>query len=86
MALVQRRLGITWSIVAIVLGAVLSAGFASQALVVASTTAFLLSKFADLAVYTPLQGRRFMLAVIAVVGLVVDSMVFLWLAFGTLDF
>lgn len=86
--LVQRRLGITWSVVAIALGAVLSAAFAPPALVVASTTAFLLSEFADLAVYTPLQRRRFMRAVIAssIVGLVVDSMVFLWLAFGTLDF
>lgn len=86
--IVQRRLGITWSVVAIVLGAALSASFAPPALVVASTTAFLLSEFADLAVYTPLQRRRFMCAVIAssIVGLVVDSMVFLWLAFGTLDF
>ncbi|MER9469412.1 VUT family protein [Mesorhizobium sp. M0482] len=72
----QRRLGITWFI-----GAILSAGFASPALVVASTAAFLLSEFADLAVYTPLQRRRFMRAVIAssVVSLVVDSMLFLWL-------
>lgn len=86
--LVQRRLGITWSVVAIALGAVLSASFAPPALVVASTTAFLLSEFADLAVYTPLQRRRFVRAVIAssVVGLVVDSMVFLWLAFGSLEF
>ena len=39
-------------------------------------------------VYTPLQRRRFVRAVIAssIVGLVVDSMVFLWLAFGSLDF
>jgi uncharacterized PurR-regulated membrane protein YhhQ (DUF165 family) len=86
--LVQRRLGITWSVVAIALGAVLSASFAPPALVVASTTAFLLSEFADLAVYTPLQRRRFVRAVIAssIVGLVVDSMVFLWLAFGSLEF
>jgi hypothetical protein len=86
--LVQRRLGVSWSVVAIVLGAVLSASFAPPALVVASTTAFLLSEFADLAVYTPLQRRRFVRAVIAssVVGLVVDSMVFLWLAFGSLEF
>lgn len=86
--LVQRRLGIGWSIVAIALGAALSASFAPPALVVASTAAFLLSEFADLAVYTPLQRRRFVRAVIAssVVGLVVDSMAFLWLAFGSLEF
>lgn len=86
--LVQRRLGVKWSVAAIALGALLSASFAPSSLVIASSAAFLLSEFADLAVYTPLQRRRFVRAVIAssVVGLVVDSMVFLWLAFGSLDF
>ena len=43
---------------------------------------------ADLAVYTPLARRRLLAAVIAsgMVGLVVDSIVFLWLAFGSLEF
>ena len=43
---------------------------------------------ADLAVYTPLARRRLVAAVIAssFAGLVVDSIVFLWLAFGSLDF
>ena len=61
---------------------------APPALVVASATAFLLSELADFAVYTPLAERRLVLAVAAssVVGLVVDSLVFLWLAFGSLDF
>jgi uncharacterized PurR-regulated membrane protein YhhQ (DUF165 family) len=86
--LVQRRLGVKWSVAAIALGALLSASFAPPSLVIASTTAFLLSEFADLAVYTPLQRRRFVRAVIAssIVGSVVDSMAFLWLAFGSLDF
>jgi uncharacterized PurR-regulated membrane protein YhhQ (DUF165 family) len=55
---------------------------------VASAAAFLLSEFADFAVYTPLARRRLVVAVIAssVVGLVVDSIVFLWLAFGSLEF
>jgi uncharacterized PurR-regulated membrane protein YhhQ (DUF165 family) len=86
--LVQRRLGVKWSIVAIAVGALLSATFAPPSLVVASTLAFLLSELADLSVYTPLQRRRLMLAVLAsgVVGLIVDSIAFLWLAFGSLDF
>lgn len=86
--LVQRRLGVAWSIVAIVFGAILSVTFSTPELVIASATAFLLSEFADLFVYTPLQRRRLVLAVFAsgVVGLVVDSIVFLWLAFGSLDF
>ena len=55
---------------------------------VASAAAFLLSEFADFAVYTPLARRRLVVAVIAssVVGLVVDFIVFLWLAFGSLEF
>jgi uncharacterized PurR-regulated membrane protein YhhQ (DUF165 family) len=57
-------------------------------LVLASATAFLLSEFADFAVYTPLARRRLVAAVVAssVAGLVVDSIVFLSLAFGSLDF
>lgn len=86
--LVQRRFGVGWTIGAIIAGAALSAGLAPPQLVLASGTAFLLSELADCAIYTPLQRRRLVLAVIAssVVGLVVDSAVFLYLAFGSLDF
>jgi uncharacterized PurR-regulated membrane protein YhhQ (DUF165 family) len=86
--LVQRRLGIEFGIAAIVAGAALSAGLAPRSLVIASTAAFLLSEFVDFAVYTPLARRRLVLAVVAsgLVGIVVDSLIFLWLAFGSLDF
>jgi queuosine precursor transporter len=86
--LVQRRLGVGVSIVAINVGAALSAVIAPASLVIASTVAFLMSEFADLAVYTPLARRRLVTAVVAssIVGLVVDSIVFLYLAFGSLDF
>ena len=86
--LVQRRLGVGFALGAILAGAALSAFLAPPALVVASATAFLLSETTDLAVYTPLQKRGLVAAVIAssAVGLVVDSIVFLWLAFGSLDF
>jgi uncharacterized PurR-regulated membrane protein YhhQ (DUF165 family) len=86
--LVQRRLGLGFAAGAVLAGAALSALLAPPALVVASAVAFLLSEFADLAVYTPLQRRRLVLAVAAsgAVGLVVDSVVFLWLAFGSLDY
>ncbi len=72
--LVQRRLGAAFGIAAILAGAVLSALVAPAALVVASTAAFLLSEFADFAVYTPLARRRLVLAVVAssAVGLVVE--------------
>jgi uncharacterized PurR-regulated membrane protein YhhQ (DUF165 family) len=86
--LVQRRLGVEFGIGAIVAGAAISAGLAPASLVIASAAAFLLSEFADFAVYTPLARRRLVLAVVAssLVGLVVDSIVFLLLAFGSLDF
>jgi uncharacterized PurR-regulated membrane protein YhhQ (DUF165 family) len=86
--LVQRHLGLAWAVGAILAGAGLSAVFAPPALVVASAAAFLLSEFADLAVYTPLQRRGLVLAVLAssFVGLVIDSIVFLWLAFGSLAY
>jgi uncharacterized PurR-regulated membrane protein YhhQ (DUF165 family) len=85
--LVQRRLGLSWAFAAIAAGVVLSAALAPP-VVLASATAFLLSETADLAVYTPLQKRGLTLAVAAsgAVGLVVDSVVFLFLAFGSLDF
>lgn len=86
--IVQRLLGASWSLVAIALGAGLSLWLAPQALVVASGAAFLLSELADFAVYTPLQRRRLLLAVVlsSAVGLVVDSVVFLSLAFGSLEY
>ena len=86
--LVQRRLGFVAAVVAILIGAAISGLVAPLALVTASAAAYLLSEFSDLAVYTPLQERRFVTAVIAssMVGLIVDSIVFLWLAFGSLEF
>ncbi len=86
--LVQRRLGKAWTLGAIGVGAALSGLVAPPALVIASTAAFLLSELADFAVYTPLQKRGLIRAVLlsSLVGLCVDSVVFLYLAFGSLDY
>lgn len=86
--LVQRRLGIGFGLGAIMAGALVSAALAPPALVMASTVAFLLSELVDFAVYTPLQRRGLVRAVMlsSAVGLVADSVLFLWLAFGSLDF
>ncbi len=85
---VQRCLGLNWGLAAIAAGTLLSALVAPPALVLASGTAFALSEFADFSIYTPLQRRQLTLAVAAssTVGLVVDSVAFLALAFGSLDF
>jgi len=66
-------------------GATIPGGLAPIA--VASAAAFTLSELADLAVYEPLRNRSWPAAVTAsnLVGAVVDSALFLWLAFGGLD-
>ena len=86
--LVQRRLGRGVAVGAIVAGAALSGAVAPPQLLIASATAFLLSELADFAVYTPLQSRGLVLAVLAssVVGLIADSVLFLWLAFGSFEY
>lgn len=86
--LVQRAAGVPVAVIAIVAGAGLSLLFAEPSLALASAAAFLLSELVDLAVYTPLARRRLALAVAlsGVAGAAVDSALFLWLAFGSLDF
>jgi uncharacterized PurR-regulated membrane protein YhhQ (DUF165 family) len=85
--LAQASLG-RWPVVAaIVAGAALSAAIAPR-YALASGVAFLVSELSDFAVYTPLSRRGLVRAVAAsnAVGLVVDSALFLWLAFGSLQF
>jgi uncharacterized PurR-regulated membrane protein YhhQ (DUF165 family) len=86
--LVQRRLGLWWSVAAIFIGAILSASFSAPSLVLASAAAFLFSELADLLVFTPLQKRGLVLAAVvsSLFGLVIDSIIFLQMAFGSLDF
>lgn len=85
--LTQDQLGRRWTVGAILIGAALSA-LVSPAFALASGVAFLFSELADLAVYTPLRERRWLGAVLAsnAVGLVIDSALFLLLAFGSLEF
>jgi len=83
--LVQRRLGVKVVVVAVVVGALLSAAL-DTSLALASGMAFLIAEVLDLFVYTPLQRRSLIGAVVAsnIVGIVVDSIVFLTIAFGSL--
>jgi hypothetical protein len=85
--------GRAWVIVAILTGAALSFALGADATIpggyvpiaVASAAAFLISELADFSVYTPLRERTLAGAVGAsqVVGATVDSLLFLWLAFGS---
>lgn len=85
--LVQRQFGAWVSLACIGAGTILSFLIAKPSLALASGAAFLFSELADFAVYTPLAKRRFMLAVAlsCLAGAIVDSALFLWLAFGSLD-
>lgn len=84
---VQERYGIRGTFGAIVAAGILSA-FLSPSFALASAGAFITSEVLDMGVYTPIKRRYKILAIGAsnVVGLVVDSIIFLWFAFGSLDF
>jgi uncharacterized PurR-regulated membrane protein YhhQ (DUF165 family) len=84
---VQEAYGKAWTIGCVLVGAACSA-LLSPALALASGGAFLASELSDLLVYTPLRRRNWLGAVALsnTVGLAVDSVLFLYLAFGSLDF
>lgn len=78
-----------WAVVAaIAVGAALSWLLATPALALASTAAFAVSESLDFAVYEPLRKRGLLLAMLAsnAVGLLADSLIFLWLAFRSFDY
>lgn len=86
--LVQDRLGRWWALVAIGAGALVSLAISDPFVAAASATAFAISEVCDMVVYSPLKRRGWLRAVAAsnVVGSAVDSVAFLLLAFGSLDF
>ena len=78
-----------WIIAAIILGAGVSFMLEDvDTIAIASGAAFLASELADFAVYTPLRnkGKIGALLLSNAVGLVLDSIIFLYLAFGSLEF
>jgi uncharacterized PurR-regulated membrane protein YhhQ (DUF165 family) len=85
--LVQEQLGRKWTVGAILAGAAIS-GILSLEFAMASGIAFLVSELADFAVYTPLRLKNWLFAVglSNTVGLVADSVLFLSLAFGSLEY
>ncbi|WP_046869317.1 VUT family protein [Microvirga massiliensis] len=86
--LVHRFFGSRVAFAAILVGAALSGILASPILAFASAAAFLVSETVDLLVYGRLRPLRPAMAVFAsgAVGALVDSLVFLWLAFGDLSY
>ena len=85
--LVHERHGARGALLAIAGGTALSL-LIEPTFAIASGVAFAVSELADLLVYTPLRRRSWLGAVALsnTVGLVLDSVLFLWLAFGSLAF
>lgn len=88
--------GVRWVLAAIGVGTALSYVLSDAAAIpggvttiaVASGVAFLFSELGDLLVYSPMRERHWPAAVVAsnLVGAVLDSALFLWLAFGSQEF
>ncbi|NMW65993.1 VUT family protein [Mobiluncus mulieris] len=86
--LVQDQLGRARTYVAIVAGTIISAALSPQ-VAFASAAGFLAAESLDMAVYTPLRERGHLVAAIIAsntAGTLVDSFLFLVLAFGSLEF
>lgn len=78
-----------WVLGAIVIGAILSWFLEdAQRFAMASGIAFLSSELLDFLIYAPLRRRGWLKAVFAsnIAGFTADSIIFLWLAFGSLAF
>lgn len=87
-SLLQEAAGRAWVMACIIVGTALSALVAPSVLAAASGAAFLAGELADWGVYSRLRARGFGIALVAagLAGSVVDSALFLGLAFGSLDF
>lgn len=79
--------GWEWSVAAVIAGAMMSLAISPPALAVASAAAFAASEIADTAVYSKLREKSRPAAVVAsqIVGAAIDSMLFVWLAFGSFE-
>ena len=86
--MIHEQGGIRLAFAAIATGAILSFAIAPPALALASFCAFTIAEVADLTIYARLRERSKALAVVfsGTVGAVVDSAVFLSLAFGGLEY
>jgi uncharacterized PurR-regulated membrane protein YhhQ (DUF165 family) len=85
---IHEEFGIAAAFAAIVVGSFASILFAAPQLALAAFLAFTLAELADLLVYAPLRRRRLWLAVLlsGIAGAFVDSVVFLYVAFGGVDY
>jgi len=85
---VHETSGWHWAIAAVMAGAALSLVVSPPPIALASATAFLFAELADLLVYARFRAQSRPLAVLLsqLVGAALDSSLFVWIAFGSLDF
>jgi len=85
---VQQLLGRRAALLAVALGVAVSYALADPTLALASVVGFAVSELADTAVYTSLRDRGLIGAVLAAnaVGLVLDSVLFLGIAFHSQEY
>ena len=84
---IHEDAGPLWALAAVLAGGLLSLAVAPPALALASAAAFTLAELADFAVYAPLRrmGKHVAVLVSGLAGAVVDSLLFSWLAFGSVE-
>lgn len=80
--------GWRWALAAVLAGGALSLLVSPPAIALASAVAFTVAELADLAVYAPLRRKGRSLAVLlsGLAGAVVDSTLFVLIAFGSVEF
>ena len=83
---IYEKFGYKWTLGAILVGSIISYIIADPFVAMASVTAFLVSELSDFFVYSKLRDRSKPLAIFTSgsVGSVIDSVIFLWIAFGSL--
>ena len=86
--LVQEEFGVKVAFAAVLIGAIFSYVLADPYIAIASFAAYALAETADLLVYSKLRQKSIEVAVFAsgLVGSVIDSAVFLLIAFGSMQF
>ena len=86
---VHDRYGTKFAAAAILLGSVISALIADPFVAMASASAYAIGEGADLVVYAPLRQRGYVAVAVVlsgIVGAIVDSALFLYVAFGSLEY
>lgn len=84
---VHETAGAKWAAAAIMIGAALSFATSPAAIAIASALSFALAELADMGVYSRLRraGRHWAVIGSGLVGAILDSVLFVWIAFGALE-